>query len=127
LCAIDARTRRLKKAGKWGVRELIRRTDSTRNQRIHQDFEMRNVLIATFGLAILGAFAAAQPAFAAVQCAPVCRTETATVQTPKGPVSGSHQVCEQSCTQTPPSSWGSATAFNKPFSPAAAPPLPRPK
>jgi hypothetical protein len=85
---------------------------------------MRNVLIATFGLANIGVFAGALPVFAGAQCAPVCRTETVTVQTPKGPVSGSHQVCEQSCTRTPAGSWGSATAFNTPFSPAAAP---RPK
>ncbi|MGB6351243.1 MAG: hypothetical protein WBG10_14570 [Pseudolabrys sp.] len=89
---------------------------------------MRNVLIATLGLVLgfanLGVLPGAQPVLAAAQCAPVCRTETVTVQTPKGPVSGSHQVCEQSCTQTPASSWGSATAFNKPFSPAGAP---RPK
>jgi hypothetical protein len=89
---------------------------------------MRNVLIVTRGLVLgfvnLGVLAGGQPAFAVAQCAPVCRTETVTVQTPKGPVSGSHQVCQQSCTQTPASSWGSATAFNKPFSPAAAP---RPK
>ncbi len=82
---------------------------------------MRNVLITTVGLASLGALAGASPAFAAARCVPVCRMETVTVQTPKGPVSGSHQVCTQSCTQTPPSAWGSATAFNKPFSPAAAP------
>ncbi len=79
---------------------------------------MRNVLIAAVGLASLNAFAGAPPVFAAAQCVPVCRMETVTVQTPKGPVSGSRQVCSQSCTQTPASSWGSATAFNKPFTPA---------